>query len=83
VGSYQEPDTGIPVLKTLEESIDWKAWFEPCKSQMKNVTQAHQYEFQLQVVNGREECVISCKQYAASPDDKVVNVGCLLKVRYS
>jgi hypothetical protein len=80
VGSYTDPDTGAPILKTVEECIDWKAWFEPCKDKVSNVTQAHQYVFQLQVVNGREECVISCKQFAATPDEKTVNVGCLLKV---
>lgn len=80
VGSYKDPDTGSPVLQTMKECIDWKSWFEPCRERMTNVTQAHQYVFQLQVVDGHEECVISCKQFAASPDDKAVTVGRLLKV---
>jgi hypothetical protein len=80
VGSFKDPDGGSPNLKTLEDCIDWKAWFEPCRTKLSNVTQAHQYAFELQVVDGREQCMVSCKQFAASPDGKAVNVGCLLKV---
>jgi hypothetical protein len=80
VSSFKDPDAGSPILQTMEDCIDWKAWFEPCRAKLSNVTQAHQYVFELQVVDGREQCIVSCKQFAASPDEKAVNVGCLLKV---
>jgi hypothetical protein len=81
VNSYKDPDTGAPILKHVQECIDWKSWLEPCRASMTNVTRAHQYVFQLQEVDGREQCVITCKQFAASPDETTTYVGTLLKVR--
>jgi hypothetical protein len=45
-----------------------------------NITGSHQYVIEGKEVDGKWKAVLSCKQFAATSDDKWQEVGPLLKV---
>ena len=72
---------GKPEVFDLKDTADVKSWLAPFTNSVSNITGSHQYVFERKVVNGAVKAVLSCKQYAACSDDKLVNVGPMLKVR--
>jgi hypothetical protein len=72
---------GKPEVFDLKDTADVKAWLAPFTQSVSNITSSHQYVFERKVVGGEVKAVMSCKQFAACSDDKLVTVGPLLKVR--
>jgi len=63
----------------LEDTADVKAWLKPFAVTASNITGSHQYAIERRTVAGVVKAVISCKQFAACSDDRLVTVGSLLR----
>ena len=81
VKSFTSTTDGKPTVHYLEESADVKAWLQPVTRNVNNITGSQQYLIEGKEVDGVWKAVLSCKQFAATSDDKWEEVGCLLKVR--
>jgi len=68
-------------IRYLDEAADVKEWLNDHAAKVSNITGSQQYKFEMKDVEGKPTCVLSCKQFAATSDDKWVSVGPMLKVR--
>jgi hypothetical protein len=79
--SYTAEVERKPLLHRLEESVDVQAWLDAVSFGVSNITGSQQYLIEAKMIDGVRKAVLSCKQFAASSNDRWVEVGPLLKVR--